>query len=412
MSGAPGHIRHLHEDGNLTFGDLKQVLRQAATGDLKQVTEKLDGINLVFTWDLLASAGSGLRVARSIGDIKHGGMGAKELAQKFNGRPTVEQAFSSAFKVLKDAINVLPTSLKFAAFGPSGQVWYSIEVVYAVDPNVISYDTNAIVFHGWPVFEERLGTVIQRDAPDVIEKLSQRIDQMQKAVSLKDWRICGPALVNLKKLTDGTALNEALFQISSAQSLAGIGDDHTLNDYVAKCIENDPRIQELPTKLLAPVVSRIVGLKGAPTLHDMRKLVHQTQYYKVNDLVKQGPEMVKAAMAPIERVIMDFSIQVLKGIQSTLVNNVDVEVARIKAHVKAALAAIQNSNNTDALDFATTQMHRLESLDNINTAIEGIVFLYKGNAYKFTGSFAPVNQILALCKYGRKGMPPITMDGK
>ena len=30
---------------------------------------------------------------------------------------------------------------------------------------------------------------------------------------------------------------------------------------------------------------------------------------------------------------------------------------------------------------------------------EGIVFKYKGNTYKFTGAFAPVNQILGLLNF-------------
>ena len=31
---------------------------------------------------------------------------------------------------------------------------------------------------------------------------------------------------------------------------------------------------------------------------------------------------------------------------------------------------------------------------------EGIVFKYKGKVYKFTGAFAPINQILGSLKFG------------
>jgi hypothetical protein len=46
-------------------------------------------------------------------------------------------------------------------------------------------------------------------------------------------------------------------------------------------------------------------------------------------------------------------------------------------------------------------MEKLKSLENITSPVEGVVFIYKGNAYKFTGSFAAANQILGLFKYSR-----------
>ena len=38
-------------------------------------------------------------------------------------------------------------------------------------------------------------------------------------------------------------------------------------------------------------------------------------------------------------------------------------------------------------------MEKLKSVDNVSTASEGFVFDYDGNTYKFTGNFAPINQI-------------------
>ena len=50
---------------------------------------------------------------------------------------------------------------------------------------------------------------------------------------------------------------------------------------------------------------------------------------------------------------------------------------------------------------------KLKDVKNISTAAEGFVFDYDGHTYKFTGNFAPVNQILGLFKYGRGKVPPI-----
>ena len=61
------------------------------------------------------------------------------------------------------------------------------------------------------------------------------------------------------------------------------------------------------------------------------------------------------------------------------------------------------------MDILQKEMARLGSVENISAAIEGIVFFYKGQAYKFTGAFAPAHQILSLFKYGRKGIPKMDM---
>jgi cytidyltransferase-like protein len=53
------------------------------------------------------------------------------------------------------------------------------------------------------------------------------------------------------------------------------------------------------------------------------------------------------------------------------------------------------------------QMEKLKSIENVSTAAEGFVFAYDGHSYKFTGNFAPMNQLLGLFKYGRGNVPPL-----
>ena len=47
------------------------------------------------------------------------------------------------------------------------------------------------------------------------------------------------------------------------------------------------------------------------------------------------------------------------------------------------------------------QLEKLNSIGGLKkiVPVEGIVFKYKGNTYKFTGAFAPVNQILGLVSF-------------
>jgi len=51
--GAYGHMAHPFDDKDLTFGDLKKIIERGLGGKLNRednVTEKLDGQNLMVSW--------------------------------------------------------------------------------------------------------------------------------------------------------------------------------------------------------------------------------------------------------------------------------------------------------------------------------------------------------------------------
>ena len=101
--GLGGHMSHMYEDQDLTFGELKAVFHQASKGKLESVTEKLDGQNTFFTFD----PATGLRFARNTAHIKTNGMGADEIESRWADKPNVAAAFGKAYKVLSAAIAAL-----------------------------------------------------------------------------------------------------------------------------------------------------------------------------------------------------------------------------------------------------------------------------------------------------------------
>lgn len=395
--GASGHLMHLYDNRELTFAELKEVLASAAEGRLEKVTEKLDGMNLVFTWD------GSLKVARSGGDIKAGGIDAAALAKKFYGRENVEEAFNGAFQVLNDALSSLPDQLLRQVFG-GGSVWYSIEVLYSKNPNVINYDRNYIVFHQSPVFKvEADGKINKQDDAPGVEMLEKHIDRMQQALTQRSWQVRGPVVLRLKKFSDGSILSRAVSAIEAAQNSAGVGDDATIGDYLNAIIDEDVADLGLPPNVARAVRDRIVGNPGAPGLPQIKKMVTPDVYPNIKAFVDGDKELMKKAIEPIEHAVHNFAIEVLRGLHSVLVGNHDEEVSRLRQQVATAVKAIQSSGNVKAMDVLATQMRKLGDLENIAAAMEGVVFIYKGNAYKFTGAFAPANQILGLFKYGRGG---------
>lgn len=399
--GAVGHLNSLTDNRDLTFGELKEILELAAEGKLERVSEKFDGQNCVFSWD--ATTGE-VMAARNSGDIKTGGMDAAALAAKFAGRGSLTDAFTVAFKVLTDALGALDDTTKVSVFGDNTNRWYSMEIIYTDNPNVINYDSNNIVFHGWPIFHVENGVVTRDDNDDGVQILKANIEAMQKAVTVKNWRVNGPALVRLKGLSDGSVLQSTLTAIEGAQGAAGVSDAASIGEYLRSMLEK--HVSDLGVDGVAEeaILARCMEEDGAPGLVQIKKLVGGDAYPDVAAFVKGAPAMFKKFIAPIEHAVHKFSLEVLKGLESTLIDDSDAEVVRLRHEVSRAIKAIEASGQDVAMDVLKQQMQKLQNVETINSPMEGIVFIYKGEAYKLTGNFAPAGQILGLFRYGRKGV--------
>lgn len=400
--GAYGHLSHLYDNRELTFGELKKVLATASRGKLEKATEKTDGMNLVFSWSVPENR---LKVARSGGDIKGGGMDAAKLAARFQDRGNITEAFNSAFDVLTKAINAIPDAVKTKVFGKDADFWYSIEVIYSLNPNVINYDKNYLVFHahGYMYLDET-GNVMQETDAVGIDLLEAYIEKMQAAVAKTSWQISAPQIARFKSLSDKSILTSAISKIDAAQASAGIDDSGTIDDYLHVLFTREATKLKFPKNVTQAIVSRCLGDPGAPGLNEIKKLVGKEGYLPTSEFVKSSQVMLSSFIEPIEIAIHEFSVELLKGLKSVMVASHDEEVQRLKNEVTAAISAIQSSGNQQAIDVLAKQLKKLGGIDKIASSAEGVVFRYKGNAYKFTGSFAPVNQILGLFKYGRKGV--------
>ena len=397
MGGAVGHLAHLCE--------IADILTSAASGKLEKVSEKLDGLNLVFSWDVSTDS---LKVARNSGNIKSGGLDAESLASKFEGRGNLSEAFDSAFKVLNGALGSLPQKTKLKVFGPQANRWYSMEIIYAANPNVINYDSNNVVFHGWPVFKVEDGKVeMTDDDMGGVDLLTSYVEKMQNAVEIRGWKVRGPALARMQKLSDDSILNSVLSKIDNELSSVGLDPSSTVRDYIESKIREDVAELNLSTEISDIVVLRCLAEPGSPTLVDIKKKVDKSTYETINEFIKSSPRRLKTYIKPIELAINDFAVELLKGLQSTLIDNTEEEVVRLQGEVSKAISAIESSGDENAMQMLKTQMEKLKSVSNITSPVEGVVFIYKGNAYKFTGSFAAANQILGLFKYGRGKIKPM-----
>lgn len=399
MGGVGGHMSHLYEDPDLTFGEIKSILREAATANL-DVVEKVDGQNIFFGWD--AKSGQ-LRAARNTGDIAKGGMTPEEYASKWKGHPA-ERSFMSGFSAIEQAVKSMSKKDLVKIFGRNNDRYVNAEIVYSSNPNMIHYDGNYIVVHNLQSFEGGEQSVVDTGE---FQSLVSAIEGFDAKTSQDLWKVYGPQLVALQDISEGKHYDRMVAALDSASG--GMSDSATVGDFVAEKLRSGPVGKlKMPVERQEALIRRIIGLmrredaKGLPDLKALKQGLDKETVGKISAMATTSTYMatVSAIVAPIERVISDFAIEVLRGMQSFFVSDHDAEVQRMRAELEDAVNKIKSASGSDARemgDMLVRQLEKLGHVENVAQSIEGVVFEYPPGSkqlYKLTGSFAMVNQIV------------------
>ena len=83
--------------------------------------------------------------------------------------------------------------------------------------------------------------------------------------------------------------------------------------------------------------------------------------------------------------------------------NPSEEAQRLRAYLSAEADKIKTTGGPDQIKKVEGELDRLNRIGGIDSIYptEGIVFRYNGKLYKLTGTFAALNQLLGIIKYGR-----------
>ena len=442
MGGVAGHMSHIYDNPRLTFTDIKDIFQKAADGQLEG-TEKTDGQNLFVSFSVpqqeLEFNEGQARAARNMSNIKSGGMSKRQLANKFSSNPSLKKSFSKALQDFENVIKKMPRSKQVEIFGPDTNIYYNAEIINPDTANVINYTSKVMAIHraGGAEFDKETGKPVEieitdpetgevitgpKDVTRHAETLSDELEKVQQEISNKKFNIQMDAIFKLQGLEDGQALEAALSSIESEISSEGISDNQMIIEYIMarilsmireRGIELEEDIEKILLKriLLSNKSYRAAyGYDSMPKELDPRKITKAAKPKDKNAVIymlKNAGEILKQAIEPIEEIIHDFSVEMLKGLESLFILDNKKETERIRKEVAVAIRAIEGSGNEKALEILQKQMNKIKKIENISTAAEGFVFDHNGMTYKFTGNFAPINQILGLFKYGRAGIPAL-----
>jgi hypothetical protein len=403
--GAAGHLAHPFEDMNLTFGDLKAMIDLGLSGNLNieaPVTEKLDGQAISVSWK------NGKAIfARNKGHIKNFGMNALDtngIAQMFQGRGSLSDAFTFAARDLEAAISKLSQGQREKIFG-EGKKFMNVEVIFPSTENTVPYGISMLVFHNTVEYNEsgdpiKIGTDEGRILAGMIKQVNAHI---QSAFS-----ISGPNIVTLPKSQNFDALKSKYFsQLAPLESKFKLSD----NDPIVKYHQAwwDDFITAKANKLGYAMTNKGVtglirrwGFKDTSyTISDIKADIVNPKFLEwVLDFDKSSSDdQFKQNIQPFERLFLNLGAQILTNAEGLLSINPGEAVRKLGNEVEAVANELRNSSDIKKVAKLKNELERLASIEAQIAPTEGIVFVYKGKLYKFTGAFASINQILGLLKY-------------
>jgi hypothetical protein len=397
--GAYGHMNHPFDvQLNLTFGDLKNIVKQALSGKLELAREKTDGQAISISW-----VNGRLVAARNKSHLKNKGkdaMSVQDVISKFAGRGTVSDAFSFAIKDLESAIKSLSDKDKAEIF-KDGKCFMNCEIIYPENTNVIPYDTSLLVFHGTMEYNEE-GIAIGEN-PAAGAKLAAMVKKVNADVQSK-FTIQGPPIQKLPINKDLKSKQGAyLAKIQALQSefkltdKSGVADYHQAwwKQFVDK---NAPKLDE----------QHKIGLVKRWAFYDKSfrlKDIEDTKIREWADKIDKQDQskIMKDNLLKFETIFLGLGAEVLSFMTSVLAANPEAAKRQMVSKLETAISSIRATGDAKNLAKLELELGRLEALGGFDKIVpnEGIVFSYKGSNYKLTGAFAPLNQILGIFTFSK-----------
>lgn len=423
--GAAGHMSHPFDDRDLSFSDLKEIIRKSLAGELnveKEITEKLDGQNLMFSWK-----DGKLISARNQGHLKNAGAAAPDVSafKDFfaNRDENIRDAFVNAVEDLESAISKLSDAQKNKVF-KEGERFMNIEVMTPATQNVIPQNVDMLVFHGTqaydsagkPVSEDSDGNDITGELKGSAKMLEGMLRQINANIQSR-YSLNAPIVVELpKSKTFGDSFAKYSAMLNKLKNEFKLKDNDKVMKYHDAWWRNllDKQQSKLKEVFPANVYEALVGRWAyndksnkittiRMDLSDHPKLLKWVNKFEKEDVVKQ----FEKNMWPFQFIFLKLGAEVLQNVKGFVAAGGSDDIAKaLDAHTKTLEGKkIDSVESPGKFKKDMEKLHKnLDRLDAIGgTAViapsEGIVFQYKGGTYKLTGTFAPINQIMGIMRF-------------
>ena len=400
--GAAGHMSHPFDEKDLTFGDFKKIIEAGLQGELnfeEEATEKTDGQNVFAT----VQDGE-VKFARNKGGLKDP-MDLATFKNKFEGHPSklVQDTFQFAAEDLANSLNKL--SSKDLEVFDNGKNWMNMELIYSKNPNVIYYDRDVIQFHGIKKTDGE-GNIIGDDNKPA-RSIAKAMQDLKVNVG-KTFTVIPPQVIKIGKDLDFEK-NKSKFikQVEVLRDRYRLTDADQVSRYHEMWWREtiDTNFPDLQQDYKEGLLLRwAYGDKKSLNMRSLAKEIGKDEAASVKKFDKEdAKKKYKENIRPFEDLFLELGSVILKNASNFVAANPDKEMQRLHNQIRTEAESIKKTGGEDQVNRVMSELERLDRIGGIESIIptEGIVFVYKGKTMKLTGTFAAINQLMGIIKYGR-----------
>lgn len=389
--GAAGHMAHPMDYNELTTQDIIDLIENLFSGNIENITEKIDGTNIQATMN----AQGEVVFVRNKGDLNspNGGMSITDMATKWADKPTVANTFISAGKIIKDVFNNI--GVDFFNPDPDTKILVNCECVTAGVTNIMPYPSDQVDFHDLWIYKfngsEWIKSEVTKNGLKTIENACKNIDKAQIT----------PNII-IKMSNDNNKLaKQYISEFKKLMSNSKTIEEFKYNRFI-EYIDKEYSWINQNHEGLRILFDRWFNSNKKFNLKDIKKMY--SDYINEITLLdkKDYKNIITYCCEPLDTFFSKMGndiINMCEGIINDSSKN-DV-ILQLKQELNSVINNVRSSDNSDLNDKLEKQLMCLERLGNQINPVEGIVFNYKGKTMKLTGSFAALNQILGSIKYSK-----------
>ena len=409
---AAGRIDHPYDDNDLTFGEIKEMIMSLFSGKITDIEEKIDGINILASVDINGN----VIFARNKTQLLNTPMLADDIKNNSNWNEKTKMSFINGVNTITKVFNNIKNKIEYfnyddKADGVKYRNWISIEIVDHSNMNVIPYVDNFVSFH------KKIITVCTKYYPKEdysksvfsdpnIDTDTYKLEQAIKETNLKDDEFKAaitPKMIFRNVGNSSIMAGENINELIDLMEEYDLSDSNTVAEFkyksFLKYIINNKPVKNLTRDEMEKLASRWSGIRNV-NINDFRVKddangANKIMIRNIREFEKNGLSALRRRiMMPLDRFFINLGNDVLKLFKGGKNDGNETKVIeQIRRSISDAIAAIQETGNTKALDKLEYLLFRLGDTIDIN-ASEGIVFKYHGRFYKLTGTFAVLNQIM------------------
>ena len=405
--GLGGHISHPYEINEMKFTDLFSLVTKLFAGEIQDITEKVDGMNLFASVNLegepiFARNLSHIRKEPfTLSDIERNGMWA--------GKPTVSDAFVEGARCIAEIFSHIPDAVNFfnridVNWDLTHRKWVNFEVVDPNNVNVINYSDKMVLVHSIKLVEYRNPDgIFYADYDRGQEQVD--IDKIGEAIAetvYKDTSIGFTPKVLMDKYSEGaTEAAETCDKILELINEYGISQIDTIGDFKAAMavsyLSSKTGFKDLSPEITQNLARRWMCGDG-PNMQWFKSKIDDGTYVMIRDFEKNMlTDFKRKINRPLEMILAKAGNKILKQIKGTINSKNQQNIKdSIKKRIVATIDRLEKEGDDKSKDRLEQLLAKMETLDNTINAIEGIVFEYEGRLIKITGSFGTINQILGM----------------